>query len=193
MPGLDCTLDQRSLPLAFCFGDVDPDSRLACDMPDCAREDGQSSRLCCGHSFHLACVSEAAGCPLCVPRLLAKVQQVSAAFNQELMAKPDEHQVHCGDDDDGDDDDGSDDETTLIQRTSSSTQAIREDMQQKLSCISLQFRPQFPNKSAAPPRARPEQTGPKQQAAQKTTACYVCHKLFTPRGVGQHKRKAHPQ
>ena len=104
-------MDQRSLPLGYAWGGQEPDPQETCDLTECqhqADQDDTKSTLTCGHSFHVLCMParDSRNCPICLPRLLVKVQVLSNTFNAGLL-KEEEEDVQSDDeeeDDNGDDD-----------------------------------------------------------------------------------------
>ncbi|KAK3732404.1 hypothetical protein QZH41_016778 [Actinostola sp. cb2023] len=137
LPTFDATVDQRSLPLGYAWQDEVPDPQKVCDLQACQHQgpdNTASTILTCGHSFHIRCIPPTHTCPICLPKLLAKLETLSKTFNEGLMKGPvdDPADDHDENNDDNDDDDN-DDMITNSERSGSyySSPEFRETLTQR--------------------------------------------------------------
>ena len=97
---MNCSVDQRSLPLGFSAGEI-PSQDFLCDFKDCTQDDDTVVLLSCGHSFHDACLHEN-GCRYCQPYILDCIKRLAKAFNKSISAEADEEEEQPGGEQDND-------------------------------------------------------------------------------------------
>ncbi len=208
MPGLDTTVNQRSLPLAYSFVGHEPESTVACDAAKCDIVDNDSpvNILTCGHTFHLACKEKSGLCSICQPLLTLKLKALADAFNRGLLKDGNSTEdvddgtedgvAESSDDDSGGDDDEetSDNEKMKKLKERYSSSDYRQSLVDRLREVHASpeapaVRPFFPNRSSAPHLAGSSTATP---SATTNGQCPDCGKAYkTIRGLTQHQRLAH--
>lgn len=130
---------RKSLPLGYRWPSCEPNSLLDCDHPECeAPAAASTKRLTCGHTFHHECLKYNE-CSICLENIIKDIQQLSHAWNIQLLKPVEDDNIHIedGGDDNGDDPDDDDDNGSPTSKDYNyfKSNSFKEYIHSKLSSI----------------------------------------------------------